>query len=42
MYLTQSVISNFSVIPIRWRLTVDPQMASFLICSLAEDLLVFF
>ena len=31
-----SVISNFSVIPVRWRLTVDSEMASF------QDLLVFF
>ena len=37
-----SVISNFSVIPIRWLLTVDSEMASFLFRSLAEDLLVFF
>ena len=37
-----SVISKFSVIPIRWRLTVDSEMASFLFRSLAEDLLVFF
>ena len=37
-----SVIFNFSVIPIRWLLTVDSEMASFLFRSLAEDLLVFF
>ena len=37
-----SVISNFSVISIRWLLTVDSEMASFLFGSLAEDLLVFF
>ena len=37
-----SVISNFSVIPIRWLLTVDSEMVSFLFRSLAEDLLVFF
>ena len=37
-----SVISNFSMIPIRWLLTVDSEMASFLFRSLAEDLLVFF
>ena len=36
------VISNFSVIPVRWRLTVDSEMVSFLFRSLAEDLLVFF
>ena len=28
-----SVISNFSVIPIRWLLTVDSEMASFLFRS---------
>ena len=32
----------FSVIPIRWLLTVDSEMASFLFRSLGEDLLVFF
>ena len=37
-----SVISNFSVIPIRWLLTVDSEIVSFLFHSLAEDLLVFF
>ena len=37
-----SVIPNFSVIPIRWLLTVDSEMPSFLFRSLAEDLLVFF
>ena len=37
-----SVISNFSVIPIRWLLTVDSEMDSFLFRSLAEDLFVFF
>ena len=37
-----SLISNFSVIPIRCLLTVDSKMASFLFRSLAEDLLVFF
>ena len=36
------MISYFSVIPIRWLLTVDSEMASFLFRSLAEDLLVFF
>ena len=36
------MISNFSVIPIRWLLTVDSEMASFLFRSLAGDLLVFF
>ena len=37
-----SVISNFSVIPIRWLLIVDSEMAYFLFRLLAEDLLVFF
>ena len=37
-----SVISNFSMIPIAWLLTVDSEMAYFLFRSLAEDLLVFF
>ena len=37
-----SVISNFSVIPIRWLLTVNSEMASFLFRSLPEDSLVFF
>ena len=37
-----SVISNFSVIPFRWLLTVDSEMASFFFHSLVEDLLVFF
>ena len=36
-----SVISNFSVIPIRWLLTVDSEMASFLFRSLAEDVCLF-
>ena len=36
-----SVMSNFSVIPIRWLLSVDSEMASFLFRLLAEDLLVF-
>ena len=36
-----SVISNFSVIPIRWLLTVASEIASFLFRSLAENLLVF-
>ena len=30
------MISNFSVIPFRWLLTVDSEMASFLFRSLAE------
>ena len=33
--------SNFSVIPIRWLLTVDSEMAFFLFHSLAEGVLVF-
>ena len=37
-----SVVANFSMIPIRWLLTVHSEMASFLFRSLAEDLLVFF
>ena len=37
-----SVISNFSVIPIRWFLTVDSEMISFLFRSLAEDFLASF
>ena len=35
-------IMSYSMIPIRWLLTVDSEMASFLFRSLAEDLLVFF
>ena len=42
MSYSTSVSSNFSVIPIRWLLTVDSEMASFLFRSLAEDLFVFF
>ena len=34
--------SNFSVIPIRWLLTVDSEMAFFLFHSLPEGVLVFF
>ena len=34
--------TNFSVIPIRWLLTVDSEMAFFLFHSLAEGVLVFF
>ena len=34
--------SNFSVIPIRWLLTVDSEMAFFLFHSFAEGVLVFF
>ena len=34
--------SNFSVIPIRWLLTVDSEMAFLLFHSLAEGVLVFF
>ena len=34
--------SNFSVIPIRWLLTVDSEMAFFLFRSFAEGVLVFF
>ena len=37
-----SMISNFSVIAIRWLLTVNSEMASFLFGSLAEVLLVYF
>ena len=33
---------NFSVIPIRWLLTVDSEIAFFLFHSLAEGVLVFF
>ena len=33
--------SNFSVIPIRWLLTVDSDMAFFPFHSLAEDVLFF-
>ena len=33
---------NFSVIPIRWLLTVDSEMAFFLFRSFAEGVLVFF
>ena len=36
------MIANFSVIPIRWLLTVDSEMACFFFHSLAEDVLVFF
>ena len=34
--------SNFNVIPIRWLLTVDSEMALLLFHSLAEGVLVFF
>ena len=36
------MVSNFSVIPIRWVLTVESEMAFFLFHSLAEAMLVFF
>ena len=36
------MISNFSMIPICWLLTVDSEMASFLFRSHAEHLLFFF
>ena len=36
------MVSNFSVIPIRWLLPVDSEMAFFLFNSLAEGVLVFF
>ena len=35
------MVSNFSVIPIRWLLTVDSEMTFFLFHSLAEGVLVF-
>ena len=35
------MISNFSVIPIRWLLTVDSEMAFFLFHSLSEGVLFF-
>ena len=34
--------SNFSVMPIRWLLTIDSEMALWLFHSLAEGVLVFF
>ena len=36
------MVSNFSVIPIRWVLTVDSELAFFLFHSLAEGVLLFF
>ena len=40
--VTKIMAYNFSVIPIRWLLTVDSEMAFFPFHSLTEAVLVFF